>query len=693
MPDLAPTADLDGAETNDILDLFNRVKDGWAARDKDIKDAVELRNQKWTVNVPKAWQKTATQHHTSRSKEIPQRVTGTLMLNLPIYSRPNPGEDFDLGMDQNQVERFLQAYMHYWDRKALKSRSALEFMYDCFVGKGGVCVGSLLMPQQWASAPMLFDGGEIRQEHWRDSTGKATTDKRAMDLEASSRGFLKTIERYGKTISASDSKGMPLRRRVLPPEQCFPIIVEDQLLGLFIERKTSMLELAGGGWSVAVESKNVGMAHSFLEFHTPNRCRYYMDTKPVVHPNYGEDGLVTDNGFIPYVYQTSLMAGETDYGSWGMPVLGLVDSNIRTIDTLRTYLMNAVHLASFTSFYIEYQGDDKSVGVLVDTKSGKRLTTFEFKSGTIMDFGPGRKVVPLTHPGLNADFWKALAEEEKDLDLIIPRTLSGQPSSSGYNTVVSSVQGRALYNSIYRASELLLEQVAEHDLRLLETLPRPVYLEWEQPSNSARSKKYDRVRIDAKLIGGYYAVGVSIDRTIDPITEGTFRANMVSQGVGDTEWAAEGAGIVDYEDMILRQDRDRALKDPSIMAILAQRAVKRFGLIQAQAEAAAAGRIQMQPDGTAAVMTKDGRVAAPGMGIQGGGPPQAQGALGAQGGSTNNLAPQSTGGPNPSSTQNPSIQQPAPTPTHRTRTGRRGGATAGSPQRQPYRPALGNPAQ
>ncbi len=426
------------------------------------------------------------------------------------------------------------------------------------------------------------------------------------------------------------------------------------------------------------------------EIVTKNRCRYYLDNNPVVHPEYGKDGLFTGDGFIPYVYQTSLHAGETDWGSWGMPVLGLVDSNIRTVDTLRTYLMNAVHMASFTSFYIEYIGEDKSVGVLVDSKTGKRLTTFEFKSGTIMDFGPNRKVVPLTHPGLNADFWKALAEEEKDIDLIIPRTLSGTPSSSGYNTVVSSVQGRALYNSIYRASELLLEQVAEHDLRLLERIPGPVYLEWEQPSNSTRAKKYDRVKISPDLIGGYYACGVSIDRTIDPITEGTFRANMVSQGIGDTEWAAEGAGIVDYEDMILRQDRDRALKDPTIMAVLTQRAVKRFGLIQAQAEAAAASRIQMQPDGTAAVLQRDGRVAAPGMGVQA---PQAQGAMGAQGGSNNNLAPQSTGGPNLASTNNPGIEQPTPGAQARGRMRRRGGATPGAPQRQPYRPQPSNPAQ
>lgn len=683
----APSADLDGMDDTRILDMFHRVKDAWGDRDSAIKAAVELREQKWSVNVPKAWKQTATQHHTSRSKEIPQRVVGTLMLNLPIYSRPNPGEDFDVGVDQNQVERFLQAYLHHWDRKSLKGRSALEFIYDNFVGKGGVCAGSLLQPQQWAGAPLLMDGDQIRQEHWRDSRGKPTDRKDEVDHEASGRAYLKLVDTYRQKVTQNSPSGMPLRRRVLPPEQCFPVIVEDQMLALFIERKASMLELEAGGWQVELANSKVGSQHSFLEVVTPNRCRYYMDTKPVIHPEYGKDGLYTGYGFVNYVYQTSLNAGETDYGCWGMPVLGLVDSNIRTIDTLRTYLMNAVHLASFTSFTIEYTGEQTSTGAIVESKTGRKLTQFDFKSGMINDFGPNRKVVPMTHPGLNADFWKAVAEEEADIDRIIPRSLSGQPSSSGYNTVVSSVQGRALYNSIYRGAELLLEQVAEHDLRLLETLPGPVYLDWEQATNSTRAKKYSRVRIDSSLIGGYYAVGCSIDRTVDPITEGTFRANMLAQGVGDTFWAAEGAGIVDPEDMALRQARDRVLKSDVIMQTLEQRAVKRFGLRVAQSEAAAAGRIQQMPDGTMAVMTRDGRTAAPGMGIQQS--PQAQAAVGAQGGTFGNTALQSNGGPNLPTTNNPTIEQPR---GGGNRMRRRGGANPGAPQRQPYRPAPSNPA-
>jgi len=684
-----PSSDLDGFDDTQLLDLFARVKSAWAGRDETIRSAVEIREQNWRVAIPKAWKQTAQQHHTSRSREIPERVKGTLMLNMPVYSRPNPGEDFDFGSEQNQVERFHQAYFHHWDRKALRSRSAWEFVLDCLVGKGGVCVGSILAPGHWAGAPMFMEGDRILQAHWRDSAGKETESYDDVDLEASTRAFDRAIDSHRRTISLSGANGMPLKRRVLPPEQVFPVIVEDQLLAVFIERKASMLELAASGWEVELPGSNIGGEKTLLEVVTPNRCRYFLGTTPVVHQEYGKDGLRTNYGFVPYVYQTALSAGETDYGCWGLPVLGLVESNIRTIDTLRTYLMNAVHLASFTSFYIEYQGEDRSVGSLVDTKTGSKLSTFEFRSGTIMDFGPGRKVLPLTHPGLNADFWKALAAEEQDVDRIIPRTLSGEATSSGYNTALSSVQARALFNSLYRAAELLLEQAGEFDMRHVEKLPGPVYLEWEKPS-SGKKRKYERVSLDKHMIGSYYGLYVNIDRTVDPITEGTFRANMVAQGIGDLEWAAEGAGINDYEDMVLRQARDHVFKDETIMAALVQRAVKRFGLQSAQEKAAAQGRIQMQPDGTPAVALPDGRTAVPGQGIV---PqtPQAQGALGAQGGLNGNMAPQSTGGPNPAAVQNPSIALPAPTPTGRGRARRRGGAIPGGPQRTPFRPPAQSP--
>jgi hypothetical protein len=681
-----PSMDYDGMGDSQIIDLFKRVKEAWQPRDEDIRKAVELRRQDWTVPVPKAWQTTAKQHHTSRAKEIPERVKGTLMLNWPTYSRPNPGEDFGMGEDQNQVERFFNGYLRYWDRKSLKSRSGREFVLDNFVGKGGVCVGNLLAAYHWAGAPILFDGDQVRRQFWRDSSGKETGDYAKVDIDAATRAHARSIDQHRQTVSLNDAKGMPLRKRLLPPDQCYPVIVEGDMLALFIERRASLVELNAAGWALDLETKGY-WDKTFIECITPNRVRCYAGEDPVSYKG-SKDGLTTGYGFVSYVYQTAMSAGDTEYGCWGMPLLGLVDSNIRTIDTLRTYLMNAVHLASFTSFVIEYVGDVKSVASLVDNKTGKKLTTFEFKSGTIMDFGPGRKVVPLTHPGLNADFWKALAAEEADVDRIIPRTLTGEAASSGYNTAQSTVQARALFNSQFHAEELLYEQCAEQDMRNIERLNGPVWLDWEKPS-SGRQKQFERVKIDKSLIGGYYQIQVDTDRTIDYITEGTWAVNQVAGGVGDIEWASQKSGIPDYENMLARRARDRVFTSESTMAALDAAAVDRFKLKQALNRAKVQAQISQSEDGFPVLNLGDGRVAGPGAGIR---TPQAAGAFGVQGGANGNTALQANGGPNLASTNNPSIEQPSPTPTGRSRQRRRGGANPGAPQRAAVRPEPRNPA-
>jgi len=659
-------------EDSQILDLYERVKDNWSPRDEVIRKAVELREQSWKVKVPKAWQQTTTTHHTSRSKEIPERVKGTIMLNQPTFSRANPGEDFGVGADQNQVERWHKAYFDYWDAHTLEDRSGREFLLDSLVGKGNACAGTILTPQAMAArAPMFMEGDSIRREHWRDESGKETDDYDKMDLSASTRAYERKAEHHMKRSATNDSGGMPLTRRLLKPEQAFPMIVDGNMQALFIERKVNMVELGVSGWEIPVEVQDA--TQSLIEVVTPNRCRYYLGNKEIIHGKTGAGGLVTNTGFVPYTYQTSLAAGETEYGAYGLPILGLIDSNIRTYVTLKTYLMNAVHLASFTTFVVEYIGEERTVASIVESKSGKTLTTFDFKSGMLNDFGPGRKVVPLTHPGLNSDFYKLLAQEEQEMDRIIPRSLTGEATSSGYNTALSSVQARALFNSIYGAEERLLTRLGKMDMRHVETLPEPVYLEWEKPTTS-RAKQFERVKLDKKLIGGYYQLKVNIDRVVDPITEGTFRLNQMAGGVGDIEWVAEGSGIHDYEDMIARRARDRVFTSEATMAALDQRAVARFKLKAAVAEAAAAGRIQIAPDGTPVVAMSDGRSAAPGLGVQ---TPQMQAPAGAMGGSNNNPALQSNGGPNTASTNNPRS---------------RGGANKGAPQRPPHRPQPQNPA-
>jgi hypothetical protein len=667
-----PSLDLDNLEPGGLLDLAAEVKEAWSERDEAIRRATELRKQAWSVEVPPNWVQTAKQSHSSLSKEIPARVAGTLALRDPQFSRAAPSDDVAEAEKATAVERYFQGRHQHDKRTAVPGKNAWLFTLDQLISKGAVCCGSTYAPHAWAGAPLFMDGDAIRAVHWRDTTGRVTQDAGAMDVEASTRAFERSVDLHRATSTP------PVSRRVLLTEQCFPLFVEGRLLALFVERDSSLLDVRAGGFLIdgLATSDKATNRKKLLEVHTANRARYFYDGTALAHEGWGKEGIVTNYGFVPYTYRVGLEGGDLDYGSYGTPLLGLIESNLRLIDTLLTYQLNAIHLASFTSFYIEYTVNEDGSGVasVVEKESGRKVTTYDFKSGTIMDFGPNRRVVPLEHPGLNRDFDKFLEFQISEVNRIIPRTLQGQAESSGYNTAQTSIQAKAIFNPIADAAELLCEDLAVMEMRhICERVPGPIYLDVdaERLPGSSQKRKLARVKIDKDDIGPYYGIRATIDREIDRITYGTFGANMKAAGIFDEEEAYDLAGGTDFERHKARQQRDKILDMPEVQQALAAKAAQRFGLEDVLKQAAAQGKIGVGPDGvTPVVNLPDGGQAGPGVGRL----PSAQGAVGG--------AAPNVGQPNLASTHNPSIALPAPTDTGRGRLRRRGGAIPGAPQRQ-----------
>lgn len=662
-------------DDGEILDLFERVREGWTTRDALIEDSRKLRNNLWKPYVPEAWEQTTTIQYTSLAREIPQRVPSTLIMREPVFSRFAPAEDWDAAEKALNVERFFQGKFGYDRRTALKGRDAYLVQTDSLVNKGAVCVGSIYAPNAWAGAPLFMgEEGVPELRWWRDSSGRETDNARSMDLEASSRAYMRGVDSYRQRA------GCVVRRRLVPTEQAYPLIIENEMLALFIYRQSTMMELGSRGFMLDTgdEWGQQGRGMDFLEVITKQRIRFYANRQPVkiartvgmTQPE--SDGtLFHGAGFVPYVYRVGMDSGEAEWGHWGMPLLNLIESNLKSITTLRTWLINAVMLGSFTSFYLEYldKGNGTGMANVVDAANGRKMHTFEFKSGTIMDFGPDRKVNPFEHKGLNNDFYRLLEAERDEVDRIIPRAMVGLGGTSGFDTQQKTANARSLLESLQVAQELVEADLAELDMRHIQRHPGPVYVGVERRGNAGK-KVLDRVRIDASDLEDYYEISVGIDRTMDYVTEGTWAAGLLQQGIGDKEWAAAKAGITDYPDMIKRQARDRFLDSEPMEKIRQQEAIRVYGLETAQERAAAMAQITTGPDGSALVMTPQGP-AAPGL-------PSAQGPAGAA------EAVSNIGQPNLASTNNPSIQLPGPKGTPRSR--RRGGAIPGAPQRQPFRP-------
>ena len=188
--------DFDDLEDVGILDLAAKVRDSWQERDDAIARATTLRKQDWKVKVPDAWKHVEKTQHSSLSKEIPARVVGTITLREPVYSRTAPDDDMSVGDDANTVERFLQAKWQYDKRTAVPGKNSYMLLADMLTNKGAACAGSIYAPDVWADAPLMFDGGELRQTYWRDSTGRVTETDKEVDYEASSRAYSRDVDRY-----------------------------------------------------------------------------------------------------------------------------------------------------------------------------------------------------------------------------------------------------------------------------------------------------------------------------------------------------------------------------------------------------------------------------------------------------------------------------------------------------------------
>lgn len=651
-------------DTREILDLASQVRDSWSERDRIIASATELRKQNWKVPVPRNWEQTASSEHSSLSVLIPKRTVGTLIQNEPRYKRPSPDYDAALADSSNAVERFLAGYFDEWRSEAVVGGDAYSFMADNLANKGAVCAASIFAPHVWSDAPLFLNGDNIRTEHWRDSSGKATDNEQAMDPEASSRAYQQVVDRYRWRCS------VPITRRVLETQEAYPMFSGNRFAALFIYRKTALLELQAGGFVIDTNGK--GMAkpeEELLEVWTPNRCRYYFKDQPIAHEEYGEDGIETGYGFIPFTYRVGLGGGSLDYGNYGLPVLSMVESNLRFIDTILTARKNAIHMASYTSFYVKYSDElVKAQNALPNPNA--RITHHDFRSGTIMDFGPGRTIEPLTHPGLNVDVDKSLQYYTNEVNKVFPPTLHGEAESSGYNTAQATAQAKTLFAELYSGLKIALTDLAKMDMRhISERVPGNVWVDYAPPGNALNGgnrPNLDRVKITKDDIANYYGVQVSISPNVDHITEGTFALRALSQGVGDIESASEACGITDYEEMLKRQARDRVMKSEQINAMLEEDILKEMNMTKQRNHAIMRQRIQVGPDGVPRVKMPDGRMVGPG-GTGGGGAPSAQGGAGAVLGGANVQA--GAGAPNLSAT--------AAVP----RGADRGGAIPGAPQR------------
>lgn len=642
-----------------------------------ISRAKLLRSQRWQPTIPEEFKIVAKPQHSSLGKSIPVVALGVATVNEPVYSRTPPDEDVRVAEKTDAVERYFQGRFHREKGRGTPGRSAWVWMGDQMANYGGAVVGTLLQPHAWANSPALTDEeGRIRREFWRDGAGKPTDKIGELDDVAASRAYLKVVDLYRRNAES------PIVRRYLPLDQCYPAYVGRAMVAMVIRRKASLFELTASGFvldegtSAPSTERNVEVT----EVWTPNRCRSFRGDREMSHKLYGDTGIATGYGFVPFVHQIGIPAedSEGEFAVWGSPILSLVESNIIAIDTVMTIRNSAAMMAGYTSWVAEDIAPPDPAAVMKGDDGMKHL---EIKIGMVNYFR-GKRISPLLHPGINKDFERAIADEREEIRKIIPDVLFAKPASSGYNSALMGENIRSFFGPIFEGTEILHEVQAEQEMRLLERVPGPVYVDYATRNNNmgVGRLKVSRVKLESSDIGGYYGMNVEVSRVVDRITLSAHLAQMYIQGFGYEDMVLESMGITDTEHAKRQRLVDDFRKSDPVQANLTQDAIEEAGMADVLAEAQAEQQLTQLPDGSQGVTMPDGSVAAPGMPAQ---LPEQQGPAGAMLGGANLNSP----GPNLASTANPT--QMLPTTQQPNRFRRKGGAIPGKAQRQQWAKTVG----
>lgn len=668
--------DLEKMPGTELRELATNVIAAWGPRDAEIELIRKLKDQEWDVEVPIAFKNTTTQVHNSISREIPTRVAGLIAGRRPTYSRMALSEGMSDNDKAAKVERFCMAADGYYSQNAVPGKDAVTFATSQIVDTGAVCVGTLFAPHAWAAAPEFLDEqGQPKRELWRDSRGEPTEKPDSEDRDATARHYLKLVDAYRQQAKP------PIFRRYMETPQCYPLFLMDTMHSMFVKRQVTTLELDLFGFDMddlASDRTSFTSKHDLLECWLPNRVRYFVGDTELAHPGYskgGELGIPTNYGFVPFTYQGGIEGGSLEYGKYHHPVLWLVASQIKLLDTLDTFNLNAIYLASFPTYKFRYNQAEKAIEVFSE-RNGKETVHYAIKSGEINDFGPDRELVPLEHSGMNNDFYQLRTKIEEQIDKIIPRTLRGEAESSGYNTLQVTAQAKAIFDSLFTGMERLADGQAKQSMMLIDRFVKrgPVYFDLAvQRQGSSRRPVLSRIGLTAEDIQGHYQIKSTVDKELDRVTLGSWAAKMNSQGYGNVTWVEELSGIEDSVEAERQRAKDRVMRNPLIQQQLDADAVEHFKMRKLIRQMKMTARIAQGQGGMPQVKMPDGTMFGPKQ------TPEMQGAAGAMLGGLNLSA--GPGNPNLNSgATNPEAMLPQDGQPQQFRMG--GGAVPGAAQLQ-----------
>jgi hypothetical protein len=701
-PAPAPEKD-DAYRAAEITEIVNQLGDDFGARDRLYQTIERAVHAEYSLNVPEAYQATATQIKTPLAMNIVNTVTAALSVNPPSVNCEPLVRGLKGQQNAEKREHFFEAS---WARQESDSRRPLLRLFmGSLVAKGeGVLKCVERSKAAWGeyrarSKRLLADlealdegvSRDARDAYYDEQTEEykkaapypvATTDVPPEQFrywrnedgftvcaEVAEVPYLEALQRYGAGLNAQG--------HVVPQAYALPRSEWQRAMGStrtvrrieYWDHRECAIILCGPGQARNARKATGGQV-----------------VRRITNHGYGNPWTKTLNG--PYFHAQGIVTPSRLPEKAGLGVLyGFLDL-FPALDTYLTIQSNSAFLTGFAAFRrrtppgtlvpgIPASGaGGQAQGAAFGNDAGDLQARERIEPGYVYPYDVEALEMPKSGPDLD----KVILALRALIEIALPSVVSGVISGdeSGYALNQAAHLARLAWDPIVRNAERALGERTSWESWLIERKVRePVYAFGDAPgagtrpvllgrsrmgahdtARSVRAARQSWLSIGPEDLNGYHRYSVRLDPETpsNRVIEVRTHTEMVAQGFETRAQAIEALGG-DPAEVQRGRMVEALMEDPEIMARLRKRTFQRLGILTQEEAQQAQGAQQLIPPGAA--MSPDqaqgfeagapdvfqpGQQSAPLMN-QSGGPSSAPGNAAANRGGQNGLPPLANAAP------------------------------------------------
>jgi len=641
----ASTSVDDAYRAAEVCDVVNGLRDDFRGRDDLYKKIEEAIHSEYRLNVPQAYQSTATQIRTPLAMNIVNTVTAALSVNPPSVNC----EPLMRGLKgQQNAERREHFFEASWARQESDSRRPLLRLF----------MGSLVAKGE--AVLKTVERSKTAWSEYRARSRKLLNDLDALDegvdQDAKDKHYDETTEEYKKAAP------YPIQTTDVPPDTfyywrnengflCCAEVAEVPYLealdryGQGLDRNGRVVPRAFGlprtEWQNVMGNTRVLRRTEYWdwkecvvtlsgpgEFRNARKTTGGYAVRRIQNHGYGNPWTKTLNG--PYFHAQGIVTPSRLPEKAGLGVLYGFLSLFPALDTYLTIQSNSAYMTGFAAFRRRTPPGQLVPGIPAGqgTPTPGQGGGLDFDAGDLQSrerIEPGYvypyDIEALEMPKSGPDLDKVILALRAMIEIALPSVVSGVISGdeSGYALNQAAHLARLAWDPIVRNAERALGERTSWESYLIEKkIKEPVYAFGNSPgagtrpvllgrsrmaandtARSLRAARQSWLSIGPEDLQGYHRYTVRLDPETpsNRVIEVRTHTEMVTQGFETRAQAIEALGG-DPAEVQRGRMVEALMEDPEIVSRLRQRTFQRLGIItQDAAQQAQQGTEQLIPPG------------------------------------------------------------------------------------------------